>query len=192
MSTPPPEQPVTSQKILGTSIPDVSQASAESDRMKVLMSRVAVTTAILATFASIASMFSSNHLNEAMIDQIQASNQWNYYQAKGVKAAVLEGRMETLPALGKPITPEDTARAERYKKEQEEISTNAKAMQASCDDHRKRYRTLGRSATAFQIGIAIAAVALLMRKNWFWFLAMLVGLVGLVFFAMGVWPSSLS
>ncbi len=189
MSEKDPSTPVTSTKILGTNIPDISQANAESDAMKVWMSRVAVTTAILATLASIASMFSSNHLNEAMIDQIQASNQWNYFQAKGVKAAVLEGRMETLPALGKQITPDDTARAERYKKEQEEISNNAKLKQASCDDHRRRYRTLGRAATAFQIGIAIAAVALLMRKNWFWFLSMIVGTIGMVFFVLGVWPS---
>jgi hypothetical protein len=181
-------EPPTSKKILGTNIPDVSQ-SGQSEALRTWMSRVAVTTAVLATFASISSMFSSNHLNEAMVDQIRASDQWAFFQAKGVKATVLEGKMEILPALGKTASADDAARFDRYKKEQEDISRDAKAMQALCDDHRTRYKTLGRSATAFQIGIAIAAVALLMRKNWFWFLSMGVGAVGLVFFVIGVLPA---
>jgi hypothetical protein len=182
------EKPVTDTKIPGTKIPDVTQAPAASEGMRKWMARVAVTTAVLATLASLASMFSSNHLNEAMIEQIRASNQWNYYQAKGVKFVVLESRLETLPALGKAVAPEDAAKLDRYKKEQEEISAEATARQASCDDHRSRYRIMGRAATAFQIAIALSAVALLVQRNWFWILSMAVGAVGCVFFAQGMWP----
>ena len=37
-----------------------------------------------------------HHSNEAMIEQIQASDHWGYYQAKGIKAAVLGTRISIL------------------------------------------------------------------------------------------------
>jgi TolB-like protein len=57
------------------------------------MSRVALSTAVLAVLAAIAGLLSGSHANEAMMDQIQASDQWSYYQAKSIKAAVLEAKL---------------------------------------------------------------------------------------------------
>src|SRR5215467_5945148 len=54
------------------------------------MSWVALSTAILAVLAAIASLLSGEHANEAMMNQIEAANQWSYYQAKSIKAAVLD------------------------------------------------------------------------------------------------------
>lgn len=184
-----PSKPVTQTKIMGTDIPDVTAASAANDAMKRWMSRVAVTTAVLATLAAMAASFASSHLNESMIDQMRASDQWAYYQAKGVKLAILESKMETLPALGKEVIAADTARAERYKGEQAEISATAKGHEKSCEDHRRRYKIIGRSITAFQVAIALSAVALLMQRNWFWFLSMSIGVVGAAFLAWGMWPA---
>jgi len=110
---------------MGTDIPDVTDAAPGSDALKRWMSRAAVATAVLAILAAINSSFASSHLNKAMIDQIRASDQLACYQAKGVKLTFLESNLETLPALGKEITTTDTARAERYKNEQAEISAAA-------------------------------------------------------------------
>src|ERR1043165_2062531 len=57
------------------------------------ISWVALSTAILAVLAAIAGLLSGSHANEAMMSQIQASDQWGYYQAKSVKAAVLDAKM---------------------------------------------------------------------------------------------------
>ena len=57
------------------------------------ISWVALTTAILAVLAAITGLLAGTHANEAMMSQIQASDQWNYYQAKSIKAAVLETKM---------------------------------------------------------------------------------------------------
>ena len=54
---------------------------------------MALSTAVLAVLAAIASLLSGQHANEAVMDQIEASDQWNYYQAKGIKAAVLDVKM---------------------------------------------------------------------------------------------------
>src|SRR5215470_14884716 len=94
-------KPITDTKIPGTDVPDVTKAAAEDPAQKKWMSRVAVTTAILATCASLATMFATTHLNKSMLSTIEESDQWAYYQAKGVKLAVLESKMELLPAVGK-------------------------------------------------------------------------------------------
>jgi len=47
------------------------------------VSLVALSTAILAALAAVASLQAGDHANEAMITQMQASDQWAFYQAKG-------------------------------------------------------------------------------------------------------------
>ena len=57
------------------------------------ISWVALSTAILAVLAAIAGLLSGKHVNEAMMNQIEASDQWSYYQAKSIKAAVLDAKI---------------------------------------------------------------------------------------------------
>lgn len=191
MSTP-AAKPVTATKIPGTNVPDVTVVEGVEQETKRFMSRVAVTTAILATLASVASMFSTSHLNQAMLDQIKSADQWAFFQAKGVKLAVLESKLELLEQLGKETVAaeakgeKDTDRVARYKKEQDEIKTEAARRESSADAHRTRHITLGRASTAFQVAIALAAIALLVRKPLLWYLSMGLGLVGSVFFVLGM------
>ena len=67
------------------------------------ISWVALSTAILAVLAAIAGLLSGKHANEAMINQIEASDQWSYYQAKSVKAAVLDAKMSLASAADEPV-----------------------------------------------------------------------------------------
>src|SRR5919109_4831366 len=85
------------------------------------ISWVALSTAILAGLAAIASLLSGQHANEAMMSQIEASDKWNYYQAKSIKAAVLDAKT-TL--AGTPNESDESKRS-RYEKEQEEIKSDA-------------------------------------------------------------------
>src|SRR5438094_885660 len=71
--------------------------SAEHSRER-WISWVALSTAILAVLAAIAGLLSGRYVNEAMMNQIEASDQWSYYQAKSIKAAVLDAK----PALAEP------------------------------------------------------------------------------------------
>src|SRR5664280_2289178 len=82
---------------------------------------VALSTAIIAVFAALCSLMAGHHANEALIEQIQASDQWAYYQAKGIKSTVLESKIETLIALGKQTSAKDEEKVKSYKKEQKEI-----------------------------------------------------------------------
>src|SRR5207248_9157193 len=90
------------------------------------ISWVALSTAILAVLAAIAGLLSGMHANEAMMSQIESSEPWAYYQAKGVKAAVLDAKM-SLSCAG--ATEEDKTKAERYQEEQKEIEKEANEKQ---------------------------------------------------------------
>jgi hypothetical protein len=151
---------------------------------------VAVTTAILAALASITSLLSGYHTDEAMIEQIQVADEWNFYQAKGIKRAVLESKLELLPVLGKDPAAAERADAARYSAEQEEILAKAQTLEKSADDHRRRRAILARAVTGYQIGIALCAIALLTKKEWFWGLALLAAAAATVFFVQGLLPSA--
>src|SRR5205823_13898059 len=90
------------------------------------ISWVALSTAILAVLAAIAGLLSGMHANEAMMSQIESSDQWAYYQAKGIKAAVLDAKMSL---SGAAANEEDRTKAERYQEEQKEIQKEANAKQ---------------------------------------------------------------
>src|SRR5262245_65400815 len=85
------------------------------------ISWVALSTAILAVLAAIASLLSGEYANEAMMSQIEAANQWNYYQAKSIKAAVLDAKT----ALSGTSSESDQSKRNRYAHEQEEIKSEA-------------------------------------------------------------------
>ncbi len=187
MPEPTAAKPITEHKIPGTDIPDITKAEpGASDREKRWMSRVAVTTAVLATLASLATMFAGNHLSAAMFEQIKGSDQWNYFQAKSLKLAIAESKIEMLPAMGKSASPEDAAKVERYQQEQKTIEGIARTHEAAANDHLRRQKQLSNASTALQIGIALSAVALLTKKNLLWALSIGAGLVGVVFFAFGL------
>src|ERR671922_15941 len=143
------------------------------------ISWVALSTAILAVLAAIASLLSGQHANEAMMDQIEASDKWNYYQAKSIKASVLEAKI----ALSTTPNDADSQKRERYEKEQEEIKTEAEQKQNEAKSNFHQHEVFARSVTMFQIAIAIAAISALTKKRSFWMVSLLFGIVGCVFLA---------
>jgi hypothetical protein len=142
---------------------------------------VALSTAILAVFAALCSLMAGHHANEALIEQIQSSDQWAYYQAKGIKSAVLESKIETLQALGKQISTKNEEKVNVYKKDQKEIEEQAREKEKSSSNHLAAHNILARAVTVFQIAIAVSAIAVLTRRKWLWYGSGILGLMGLIF-----------
>ena len=145
------------------------------------ISGVALSTAILAVLAAITGLLSGMHANEAMMSQIESSDQWAYYQAKGIKAAVLDAKM----SLSGTIAGDDRTKAERYQDEQKEIQKEATDKQNEAKSHFHQHEVLARGVTMFQIAIAIAAISALTKKRRFWIVSLLFGVAGCVFLALG-------
>jgi hypothetical protein len=145
------------------------------------ISWVALSTAILAVLAAIAGLLSGKHANEAMMSQIEASDQWGYYQAKSIKASVLDAKI----ALSSSPNESDAAKRERYEKEQEEIKTEAEHKQSEAKSNFHQHEVFARGVTMFQIAIAIAAISALTKKRAFWMVSLFFGIAGCVFLALG-------
>src|SRR5213596_2941576 len=150
--------------------------TAEHSR-EVWMSWVALSTAILAVLAAIAGLLSGRHVNEAMMNQIEASDQWNYYQAKGIKAAVLDAKI-SLAAMPSEKDREKTA---KYQEEESEIKSEAEHKEAAAKSNFHKHEVFARGVTMFQIAIAIAAISALTKRPGFWIVSLFFGGVGCVF-----------
>lgn len=147
---------------------------------------VALSTAILAVLAAVSSLLAGHHSNEALIEQIQASDQWAYYQAKGIKSAVLESRIETLQDLGRQASAEDQEKVATYKQEQQQIEETAREKEKASSLHLMAHDMLTKGVTAFQIAIALSAIAVLTRRKWLWYDAGALGLIGLIYLVHGL------
>jgi Domain of unknown function (DUF4337) len=141
------------------------------------ISGVALSTAILAVLAAIASLLSGEHANEAMLNQIEASNQWSYYQAKSIKAAVLDAKMTFTGASDES----DQSKRARYEKEQQEIRSEAEHKEAAAKSYFHKHEVFARGVTMFQIAIAIAAISALTKKRSFWLVSLVFGALGCAF-----------
>jgi len=146
---------------------------------------VALSSALLAGLAAVCSLLAGHHANEAMVDQIRSSDKWAYYQAKGIKAAVLSSKVELLEAEGKPTSGRDHEKLKEYKKEQDEIAAEAKEKEQASEEHLHRHVIFARGVTLFQIAIAVGAISVLTNRRAFWYVSLSFGVVGLYFLGQG-------
>jgi len=144
---------------------------------KGLAGQLAVVTAILATvgaiFAYMGGATQANaglHKNDAAIKKTEASNQWNYYQAKSSKQNLSELAQELAPDAKKGFYADEI---KRYKAEKAEIKLAAEKLEAESkawDDRSAeqmhQHHRWAQATTVLQIAIAMAAIALLTRKRW--------------------------
>ena len=115
---------------------------------------VALSTALIAAIAAIASLLSGDNVNEAMMEQIVASDHWAHFQSKSIKAVELTTRIELLDAVGKPASDKEREKLKEYSSDQEEISNKAKEAGESAHKHMGRHHIIAKSVTWSQIAIA--------------------------------------
>lgn len=145
------------------------------------ISWVALSTAILAVLAAITGLLSGTRVNEAMMSQIESSDQWAYYQAKGIKASVLDAKM----SLSGTANETDREKAAKYSEEQTEIQKEARAKETEAKRDFHQHEVFSRGVTMFQIAIAIAAISALTKRRKYWVVSLALGGVGAVFLILG-------
>ena len=159
--------------------------------------QISLTTALLAVLAALASLRAGATVNialmlksEAVRLQSEASDQWSYYQAKGVKSAVQEASRTAWLAIGKEPPAQYADKMTRYGEEQKEIMRKAKELEKERDEKMKesdhllhRHHGFANAVALFQVSIALGAVAALTRYRLVWFGSLLAGGTGVLFFA---------
>ena len=155
--------------------------------------KIALSTALLAVFAAFAALRAGATVNHALLLrtdatqlQSQASDQWAYYQAKSVKAAVQESIRASWLASGKEPPASVAEKLDRYEKEQEAIKEKAVELEKERDakvresDHLLHgHHGFANAVALFQVAIALGAIAALTRNRLVWAGSLVVGLGGL-------------
>lgn len=149
---------------------------------------VALSSAIFAALAAVASLMAGHHINEALINQLEASDTWAQYQSKSIKARVLESKNDLVRVMGKEPDDKDLKKAEEYGSDQKELNTEAERLQHERDSHIKHHENLAVSVTFIQVCIAIAAIAVLTGRRQFWWVGLVFGAVGVYFMVVGLIP----
>jgi Na+/glutamate symporter len=156
-----------------------------------MINQIAMYTDIIATVGAIFSYMGGStqanaglYKNNAAIKKTEASNQWNYFQAKSTKQSLAE--------LARDLAPEDKkatylAKVERYEKEKAEIKAVADKLEAEgtqwdkqSDEQMHQHHRWAQATTVLQVAIAMAAIALLTRKKWLEYAMFAAGATGIV------------
>jgi uncharacterized membrane protein len=154
------------------------------------LSYISLSTAIIAIITALAGLYESQVTsktillkNEAVLYQAEASDQWNFYQSKGVKGHLYTINMELYPEKRKEF--ED--KSIKYKQEQEEIKAEAKKLEAIRDEKTKesehyyhKHHILSFAITFLQISIAIASISAMTKSRPFWIGSIVLSSVGAI------------
>lgn len=163
---------------------------------------ISLTTAFLAVIAAVAALQAGSLANESLgaknesiIAQAKASDQWNYYQAAGIKGNSAKQTAAILTAL-----PNHAPNAEkvwekdviRYEQKKEKASADAKEFEKQQKEKTKEAETLLKHheifalcVTCTQVAIALSAIAALTKRRAVWYISMLAGAIGLILFLNG-------
>jgi len=170
--------------------------------------RVALLIAVIALFLAFSETLGKSAQTSALNHQIEASNLWNFFQAKNIRrtatiVAAEQSRLgligasdETQKAAIAKQVDEWTKTAARYRSEPEaaggkgegtvELARRAVEEQHLRDTALARYHHYEVASAAFQIGIVLASATVITGMVALSFLAGGLGLVGLGFMAIGL------
>jgi len=162
------------------------------------LKRIALTTALFAAVAAIAALKAGATVNEALVLkteatrlQAEASDQWAYYQAKGIKGATAEAARTSWLAIAKEPPAEYSEKQKRYAEEQKEIEKKARELEkrrdeksAEADHLLHRHHGFANAVALFQVSIALGAVAALTRSHPVWWGSMLLGGAAMLLFVL--------
>jgi len=140
--------------------------------------QVAIFSAVLATVGAIVSFFGGDtqnkamlYKNEAVLERAEATDQWNFYQAKSLKQNMAE--VAAASAADPKVAEKYRAEAERYKKEKAEVEQDARKHEAAYKSWNEKsehalhpHHYLAMSMTLLQIAIALASITVLTQRRW--------------------------
>ena len=160
--------------------------------------QVAIFTAILASLGAIVSYQGGDTQNQAMLfkneavlKKTQASDQWNYYEAKSNKGHLMELAQDIAPANKRDYY---KSLIEKYENDKKEIKLKAEALEAESEKANEKsehamhpHHKLAQAMTLIQIAISLASITVLTRKKWLFAVAGLAAAGGI---AMWIFASS--
>jgi hypothetical protein len=161
---------------------------------------LALSTVLFAVCATLSTFKGGGFSTRSVMSQSQASDQWAYFQAKGIKAYLYELQAEKMEVeligIQKTASKEAVAaykdkiadykkKVGKYESEKADIQEKAKNLETIRDDSQLHAKAFGVAVIYLQIAILLSTIAGLLKKKQVWYLGMASGALGLVYFADG-------
>jgi Domain of unknown function (DUF4337) len=177
-----------------TDTPSAEAKAAKRDRLNTY---VAITVALLATFAGICKVKDDNIVQAMQQAQADKIDHWNYYQARNLRQEVAEATATQLEVASAGQSPAGQARyapiIARYRALAADQATKKVAMQKSAEADQVTYDSLNYRDDQFDLSDALTALAISLlaltslthKRGLFWValvataLGVLMGLAGL-------------
>jgi len=147
---------------------------------------VSMTMSILAVLVAVATLFGHRAHTEELLLQAQATDQWAYYQAKNIRLHEMQVMVDQLGVFtvqdkGKTelLREKYQKEVERYSNDKDSISEKAKEQERERDLLRAKADRFDAGEGILEIALVICSLTLLTDKKFFWYVAMLIGAVGI-------------
>jgi hypothetical protein len=159
---------------------------------------VALSTAILAVCAAIASIKSGGYGGRIQIWTTKEANRWAQYQSKSIKESLRQSQLDSLELASlqapsprvKKFIDEKIAycRSEiaRYEGEKKEIQADAEKLQAEQGEFKRHSGMLGQAVMFLQIAITLSSIGALLKQKGMWIGGLALGAGGLGYMVVGL------
>jgi hypothetical protein len=150
------------------------------------MRPVAFTMSVVAVLVAITTVLGHRTHTEAVLDQNKATDQWNFYQAKKIRANDTQLAADLLSVVtiadknaaakvAKSYADHQAKWIEDLKEEQEKAET----LETTVEQAEVRANRFDLSEALLEIGLVISSVTLLTRTKAYWYLGIVFSLAGI-------------
>jgi hypothetical protein len=150
--------------------------------------RAALTIAIIAICLSFVANLGDNAKTSSILKTSEASDQWNFFQAKSTKALLSAMHGDLIMRLSSDDRSDDARNravqlgkdAQRYDVEKTEVKKQAEGLVAQAAHFGAINDRCDQSALLLQIAVVVCSVSILAQSHKFWWLGMLLGAAGII------------
>ncbi len=160
---------------------------------------LAFTTIIFAVCATLSTFKGGSFSTKSVLSQALATDKWSYYQSKSIKLYLNENQKENfqMQLLSTPKKNVELIKAyqtridkydskvKKYEAEKASIKREAAALESARDEAQVHAKTFGEAVIFLQIAILLSSIAALVKKKYLWYIATVLGIVGVVLFTDG-------
>lgn len=149
--------------------------------------RVAITIAIIAVLMAINENHNDNAKTDALLKTTEASNQWAFFQSKSIKEHSYDLQRQFLAVVEPGVIKADqrelllakyAKKIEGYEQEKSGIQAEARKLNHEADANLKVNNRCDLAGLLLQISVILCSVAILVHLAPFWYMGMVVALVG--------------
>lgn len=171
------------------------------DKKETWTTYLAISTVIIVVCATLSTFKGGGFSTRSLMNQTNASDQWAFYQSKSLKSYIFEMQKDNLELQFELVKKSDpsreildkyeerinsyTKKINQYELDKEAISLAAKKFEQERDECKLHGSAFGIAVIFLQISILLSSIAALAKKKYVWYLSLLVGVAGVVYFLDG-------